>query len=651
MSLYIGNLPSHISQEDLEYVFRKFGRCRIQMKDGFGFAVYEFRGNAERALRELRGRNICGEAVTLTWSNKQPRPYQSFGRGTTGHDSRRGSYVYRGTFGRRGYNLSHRDSRPRFYRFESDGGDGHYSADVFNEEKVVRRSEDIGSSSRDVSCHSVEDIVVGRNSIDPADSGRWGVPAQMLPELNGPAPGDGVDFDRYKPYRSYEENNDDESHQINCEGGSESLGISRHDDRQERTSEYPSPDPIPSVKKVENTNQDNHGNHKEKYGRIHGGTQLKSRYGSFSERETSSTSRNLSDGSGAVPKKNHKILRDGNSYQPEGTDTSQKNDNGRQRQGGKRKSDEKLKQPRNSKRSVSSALRGQSPEGLHSTGVRSPFSYSMASSLSGDSENRSRRSPSRSRSFSSLSPPASPDQLLATSPDKAPLNEDDSIGNATVPSSQDDPNDNVELAKDSRTTEVGNTGGNSSTTVAGDETGILVAEKSYSVDHDHSFLADGADVGAVTLSPDNMKMSGYSSMEDSLDACQKASCEKLLETDNHEVFPKGHEAGPSNSSPATAINSSNSAKPSSILAEYIIAVLNHYGLEVPKENEGHASAEEFFGSARMWPWPIIYYRRLRKGPISVDNYAKRVLQNKEYGIVDKFVRSSSGWGELTELTD
>ncbi|KAI4310588.1 hypothetical protein MLD38_035557 [Melastoma candidum] len=650
MSLYIGNLSSHISQEDLEHVFRKFGRCRIQMKDGFGFAVYEFRGNAERALRDLRGKNICGEAVTVTWSNKQPRPYQSFGRGSTFHDSRRGSYVYRGKFGRRGYSLTHHDGRQRFNSFENDGVDRHYSADVFDEEKV-HHSEDIGSSSRDVSHHSVEDIVVGHDSIDPTDSGRWGEPAQMLPDLNGPAPADGVDFDRYKPYRSYEENNDDESHQINFEEGSGSLGISQHDDRQERTSEYASPDPVLEGKKLENTSHDNYGNHKLKSMECHGGTQPKSGDGSCSERGTSSTSRNLNDGNGPVSKQNHKTLRDGNSFQPEGTDTSQKNDNGRQRRGGRRKSDEILKQPRNSKRSISSALHGQSPEGLHLTGVRSPFSYSMASSLSDDSENRIRKSRSRSRSFSSLSPPASHDHLLATSQEKAPLNEDDSMGSATVPISRDDPNENVELAKGGRTTEVGNTGGNSSTTMAGDETVNLVAEKSYSVDHDHSLLADGADINAVTLSPDNKKMSGYSSMEDSLDACQKASCEKLQEADNHEIFPKGHEAAPSNCSLATAINSSNSTKHSSILPEDIIAVLSHYGLRVPKENEGHASAEEFFGSARMWPWPIIYHRRLRKGPISVENYAKRVLQNKEYGIVDKFIRSSSGWGEVTELTD
>jgi phage regulator Rha-like protein len=48
----------------------------------------------------------------------------------------------------------------------------------------------------------------------------------------------------------------------------------------------------------------------------------------------------------------------------------------------------------------------------------------------------------------------------------------------------------------------------------------------------------------------------------------------------------------------------------------------------------------------LWPWEIIHYRRLKKGLISIENYARRVDQNREFGIVDKYIRSSSGWGEL-----
>lgn len=74
-------------------------------------------------------------------------------------------------------------------------------------------------------------------------------------------------------------------------------------------------------------------------------------------------------------------------------------------------------------------------------------------------------------------------------------------------------------------------------------------------------------------------------------------------------------------------------------------VLKHYGLELD-ENERNLPPQAYFGSARLWPWEIIYYRRLKKGPISIENYARRIAQNQEFGIVDKYVRSSSGWGEL-----
>jgi len=75
-------------------------------------------------------------------------------------------------------------------------------------------------------------------------------------------------------------------------------------------------------------------------------------------------------------------------------------------------------------------------------------------------------------------------------------------------------------------------------------------------------------------------------------------------------------------------------------------VLNNYGLEVPKDDENNLTVDAFFGCARLWPWHLVYYRKLKKGPISTENYARRVAQNQEFGIIDKYIRSSSGWGEL-----
>lgn len=83
----------------------------------------------------------------------------------------------------------------------------------------------------------------------------------------------------------------------------------------------------------------------------------------------------------------------------------------------------------------------------------------------------------------------------------------------------------------------------------------------------------------------------------------------------------------------------------------MFAVLKHFGLGVPEENQIGLTVEEYFNAARLWPWEMIYYRQLKKGPISTENYARRLEQNTEFGIVDKCIRSirsSSFGGEYSQ---
>ncbi|KAI4348915.1 hypothetical protein L6164_009579 [Bauhinia variegata] len=90
MSLYIGNLSAHTRRDELERVFGRFGRCNVDLKrEGYGFVVYDIPPNAEKALRALQGGNVCGEPLTLTWSSKQPRPFQRFARGAKTYDLQR----------------------------------------------------------------------------------------------------------------------------------------------------------------------------------------------------------------------------------------------------------------------------------------------------------------------------------------------------------------------------------------------------------------------------------------------------------------------------------------------------------------------------------------------------------------------------------
>ncbi|KAE9619574.1 putative RNA recognition motif domain-containing protein [Lupinus albus] len=83
MSLFIGKLSKHTRRDELECVFRMFGHCNVQLKNGgYGFAVFDFPADAAKALRELKGENICGNRLNLTWSSKQPtRNFQTLGRG------------------------------------------------------------------------------------------------------------------------------------------------------------------------------------------------------------------------------------------------------------------------------------------------------------------------------------------------------------------------------------------------------------------------------------------------------------------------------------------------------------------------------------------------------------------------------------------
>ncbi|KAG8374057.1 hypothetical protein BUALT_Bualt11G0091300 [Buddleja alternifolia] len=74
-------------------------------------------------------------------------------------------------------------------------------------------------------------------------------------------------------------------------------------------------------------------------------------------------------------------------------------------------------------------------------------------------------------------------------------------------------------------------------------------------------------------------------------------------------------------------NASNSARMSS---EEICMVLKYYGLRYPEQNEKGILVEIYFGSPRWWPWEIMYYRGLKKGPISAEDYSRRIAQNEEF---------------------
>nr|CAD2141897.1 unnamed protein product [Meloidogyne enterolobii] len=87
--VYIGNLSSRADERDIEDFFRGFGRIRaVMLKNGFGFVDFDDSRDAEDAVYEQNGRELCGERVVVEISRRE-RPGES---GGDYHSSSGGGY-------------------------------------------------------------------------------------------------------------------------------------------------------------------------------------------------------------------------------------------------------------------------------------------------------------------------------------------------------------------------------------------------------------------------------------------------------------------------------------------------------------------------------------------------------------------------------
>ncbi|CAI9780240.1 unnamed protein product [Fraxinus pennsylvanica] len=80
----------------------------------------------------------------------------------------------------------------------------------------------------------------------------------------------------------------------------------------------------------------------------------------------------------------------------------------------------------------------------------------------------------------------------------------------------------------------------------------------------------------------------------------------------------------------------------SILSELVKHVYSE-NITVAVENESAAATLKVEVEGKK---EDLAHRRLKKGAISAENYARRMAQNKEFCIVDNYIRGSSGWEEL-----
>lgn len=61
MSLFVGNVSKHVSNRELEALFKKFGKCKIDLRvffilcqDRYAFVQFDNTNNAEAAKKELQ---------------------------------------------------------------------------------------------------------------------------------------------------------------------------------------------------------------------------------------------------------------------------------------------------------------------------------------------------------------------------------------------------------------------------------------------------------------------------------------------------------------------------------------------------------------------------------------------------------------------
>merc|ERR1712179_180883 len=82
--VYIGRLSYHAREKDIQRFFRGFGRIRdIMLKNGYGFVEFDDYKDADDAVYELNGKDLCGERVIIEHA-KGPRDDQFYDRGYGG---------------------------------------------------------------------------------------------------------------------------------------------------------------------------------------------------------------------------------------------------------------------------------------------------------------------------------------------------------------------------------------------------------------------------------------------------------------------------------------------------------------------------------------------------------------------------------------
>ncbi|KAK6244461.1 hypothetical protein QUC31_010870 [Theobroma cacao] len=670
MSLYIGHLSSRTRRDELERVFRRFGRCNIRLKDGYGFIVYDYPPNAEKALRALQGRNICGEPLTLTWSNKQPRPLKKFARADQSYDQeplRVRSSARGRDYGNRklDINVQH-DYKMSIEQPESHGVRLN-SADLLNAEIGDQFKEYTREDNHDYG----EDLLNEGGQVESnlVDGDRWDGKRHELSDGNNVE--HEMEFDRYIGY----DKKDDENNRIVYSSGSPaaqspqkkivreliSEGTLNHlNDSKAQQACYSCG--ALGHRKHNCPRENTSGRYFSRLDRRHHDEIGSSSRAKLQQDKDPLTTKRSKDRKESGSGKSGRLIENGSSLFAKETDRAWEKDyrgkkRSRRRGGTPKRHSEKKARPissplhpdynaarsRSKSKSLEHVLRSVSQSRSRSVPSRACSSSTnlRSSPVSYYSRSRSSKSNLRSSCPTSLSLSVSLGRPSSSLLNKGQLNLKGTLDNSTTPESKEimvfgEPGKgDVELENEKLENRVG---------PVNIENARLSAKVENEVEKDQGMQIGNSDDHMKPRSVPQVKIPSISISEKGALAAGILSSESLGEIKGSEDFDTLTTEDVM-VPPKKTDSELTSSRSTSILPDELSMVMKHYGLEPPDENEMHLSAEAYFGCACLWPWEIVYYRRLKKGPISTENYARRVAQNKEFGIVDKYIRSSSGWGQ------
>lgn len=83
--VYIGRLSFHVREKDIQRFFSGYGKLmEIDLKNGYGFVEFEDNRDADDAVYELNGKDLCGEPVIVEHARGPRRDRDGYGGGYWG---------------------------------------------------------------------------------------------------------------------------------------------------------------------------------------------------------------------------------------------------------------------------------------------------------------------------------------------------------------------------------------------------------------------------------------------------------------------------------------------------------------------------------------------------------------------------------------